>query len=82
MDETRLCPSTLTHEAPLNEASGIQGQDHPRNLLDGDMDINHSRRAGWDCPEHFLHGLFTLQNFYTAQFLRLFRASLNLFHIN
>lgn len=28
----------------------------------------------WDCPEPFLQGLFTLQNLYTAQFLRLFGA--------
>lgn len=41
MDETRLCPSSFTHHAPLNETSEIQGQDHPRNLLDRDMDINH-----------------------------------------
>lgn len=40
MDETRLCPSSFTHRAPLNETSGIPGQNHPRNLLDGDMDMN------------------------------------------
>lgn len=40
MDETRLCPSSFTRDAPLNKTSGIQGQNNPRNLLDRDMDIN------------------------------------------
>lgn len=40
MDETRLCPSSFTHDAPLNKTSGIQRQNHPRNLLDRDMDMN------------------------------------------